>query len=250
MIFYGLSEGACKNLYQIACSTILATLNTQNDESIPANIYSNSIFTRGMDGRGRFIKPFHNEVRTTAKGLMKSTSPLPIYHYVVNPVEESYGDVYSSFQRSADQSGYMIESQWSQRLFSRQSTTLAQIRNMILQRRLGDNYNISFKHYMTVFASLMLYNSGGHSFFEIFEVFKLPICAELMEDESDTQKALKNDKLMFKLLCEDQKDAFEQALQSTQFYAHMLLNKKILNAEFKKQRIKDDSDLFSISEEN
>ncbi|WP_342228206.1 ankyrin repeat domain-containing protein [Rickettsiella endosymbiont of Rhagonycha lignosa] len=257
--FYGLSEVACKNLYQIACSTILATLNTQNDESMPANIYSHSIFTMGMDGRGRFIKPFHNEVRTTAKGLMKSISPLPMYHDVVNPVEESYENVYSPFQRSADQSDYMIESQWSQRLFSRQtqvysngisSTTLAQIRNMILQRRLGSHdYNISFKHYMTVFASLMLYNSGGHSFFEIFEVFKLPFCAELMEDELDIQEALKNDKLMFKLLYEDQKDAFEQALQSTQFYANRLLNKKLLNAEFKKQRIKDDSDLFSISEE-
>lgn len=242
--FYGLSEISCKNLYQIACSTILATLNTQFDQSMPADIYSDSIFTMGMDGRGRVVKPYHQEVKTTAKGLMKSISPLPMYHDLVNPVEENYeGDVRSPLQRSADQADFMIESQWSQHLFSRQtqpysngisSTTLAQIRNIILQKRQGNpHFSSTFQEYMTSFAALMLYNSGGHSFFEIFEVFKLSLCRELLGEESGLQEALSDDSLMYKLLYLDQKEAFEIALQSTQEYMHTLLNKKILNAEFK-----------------
>lgn len=244
--FYGLSEEACENLYEIACSTVLATLNTQIDKSMPIDIYSDSIFTMGMDGRGRIVKACNDNVRTTAKGLMKSTSPLPMYHDLVNPVENDYfqkDNIQSPFERSADQAGFMLESQWSQHLFSYQtqlysngisSTTLAQIRNIILQKRLGNSYyDKSFQEYMTSFAALMLYNSGGHSFFEIFEVFKLQICQELILTDHLTQEAITNDNLMYKWLCEDQKDAFNKALEATQIYMRVILYKKILNAQFK-----------------
>lgn len=248
--YYGLSEKACKNLYEIACSTILATLNTQVDKALPANIYHDSIFTMGMDGRGRMIKPSNNAVRTTAKGLLKATSPLPLYDKIVNP-EEEYTDSTghkrtkpSLFLRSADQANFMIESQWSQHLFSRQtqiysngisSTTLAQIRNLILQKRQGNPYFCeAFQEYMTTFAALMLYNSGGHSFFEIFEVFKLGVSRELFPPESMAFQALSDDTLMYQWLCEMQQACFEAALQSTFKYTHAILNKKILNAEFLK----------------
>ena len=349
--YHGLSREACDNLYQIACSTILATLNTIHDKSMPVNVYSDSIFTMGMDGRGRRVKIGNDEVRTTAKGLMTSTTPLPLYSDKVNPVADHYGvkvteeengalavrneygnqptrdeydvqhgrrefgvppirdqygvrsgrggyDVQSSgdesgvlyggdghsvqpsrdeygvqpsrsrygvqpfypevyvepssklqitssasspFQRSADQASFMLESDWSQHLFSRQtqlysngisSTTLAQLRNMVLQKRMGHPYHKgSFQEYMTAFAAMMVYNSGGHSFFEIFEVFKLPQFQELMHDELDLEEALAADCLMYKMLCEDQPEAFEQAFELTQVYTHTLLKKKIMHAE-------------------
>ena len=47
---------------------------------------------------------------------------------------------------------------------------MAQIRNIIEQQRLGNEYFKGlFQKYMTLFSGLMVYNSGGHSFFEIFE---------------------------------------------------------------------------------
>lgn len=247
--FYGLSERTCQNLYEISCSTALATLNTQIDLEMPVDIYDDSIFSMGMDGRGRILKRSNEDVRVTAKGLMKSTSPLPLYHDLVNPVEEQYLDKeknnssLSLFQRSADQADFMIESQWSQHLFSRQvhpysngisSTTLAQIRNIILQKRLGNLYfEESFQHYMTIFAALMVYNSGGHSFFEIFEVFKLPQCQELIIHDPNVKKLIDADDLMYKWLCEDQKEAFKKSLEFTKKYMRTLINKKILNAQFK-----------------
>lgn len=244
--FYGLSAKACENLLQIARGTILATLNTQLDSSMPVDIYEDSIFTMGMDGRGRIMKKPQDLVKTTAKGLMKSSLPLPMYGDVANAVYESYQKIsYSPFQRSADQATFMIDNQWVQYLFSHQiqlysngisSTTLAQLRNMILEKRLDHAYYKGFfQHYMTVFASLMLYNSGGHSLFEIFEVFKLPFCRELMETEPHIVNGLEQDNLMYQWLYQDQPDAFEKALKFTLNYFHVLLAKKILNAQFKKE---------------
>ncbi|CAM2838724.1 Ribulose-5-phosphate 4-epimerase and related epimerases and aldolases [Legionella steigerwaltii] len=250
--FYGLSKKACKNLLELARSTSLSTLNTQIDQTMPADIYSDSVFTMGMDGRGRIIKKEHDKVRTTAKGLMKSISPLPMYYDVANAVDSQYDEktkeqTASPFQRSADQATFMIESRWTQLLFSRMtqlysngisSTTLAQIRNMILEKRLGHvYYKGHFQKNMTVFSALMVYNSGGHSFFEIFEVFKLPLCRELIGGEPGLVKALEEDKMMYKWLCMDQSDAYEKALHATRNYLHFLLSKKIVNAEFKNKRM-------------
>lgn len=245
--YHGLSEKACKNLYQIACNTILATLNTQIDKSMPLDIYSDSIFSMGMDGRGRVVKGSHDEVRTTAKGLMKSTSPLPMYDDLVNPVTKDYSrDEFSPIQRSSDQAGFMIESEWCQHLFSRQtqpyangisSTTLAQIRNIILQKRVGNPYfKGGFQQYISAFSSLMIYNSGGHSFFEIFEVLKLSLCKELLDEEAELSEALKQDRLMSKVLYHDHREEFESALKATQSYTQTLLQKKLPNAQIKKRK--------------
>lgn len=244
--YYGLSAKACKNFYQITCNTILATLTTQFDESLPVDVYSDGIFTMGMDGRGRIIKASQDKVRTTTKGLMKSISPIPFYNDLVNPVEQSYSkEEFSPFQRSADQADFMIESQWCQYLFSRQtqlysngisSTTLAQIRNIILQQRLGKNpFDDSFLKYMMLFAALMIYNSGGHSFFEIFEVFKLPLSQELLSSDSEFLESVHRDDLMDKLLRRDQEELFDSVLQSTQNYARTLLNKKLLHVQIRKK---------------
>ncbi|MDI1351573.1 MAG: ankyrin repeat domain-containing protein [bacterium] len=239
--YHGLSAKACKNLYEIACATILATLNTQLAQPMPVDIYNDSIFTMGMDGRGRIVKMTNDHVNTTAQGLMKSTTPLPVYDSVVNP---SQGKSHSPFQRSADQANFMIESQWSQHLFAHQtqlysngisSTTLAQIRNIILQKRLGNlHFKGKLQEYMTAFAGLMVFNSGGHSFFEIFEVFKLPQFRDLGKTDSSLAKGLEEDDLMYQWLCLAQPDAYNKALEATQDYSQTLLNKKILNAQMTK----------------
>ena len=81
------------------------------------------------------------------------------------------------------------------------STTLAQIRNMILEKRLGHSYYKDFfQQHMTVFACLMIYNSGGHPFFEVFEVLKMPICRELIGADQAILSAIENDELIYQWL--------------------------------------------------
>jgi ankyrin repeat protein len=252
--YHGLSRKACDNCLQIACATSLATLNTQLD-TMPADVYEDSEFTMGMDGRGRKTKSRTQQewVRTTAKGLMKSTSPLPLYNDWANAINKNYGekDHFSPFQRSVDQSKFMTENQWVQHLFSYQihaysngisSTTLAQIRNMILEKRLDQPYFQGiFQKYMTVFAALMVYNSGGHSFFEVFEVFKLPICRELLENEPIILDCLERDQLMYQWLYADQKEAFSASLQATIAYMHVLLAKKQMHTKLYQQNVRQES---------
>ncbi|USQ13741.1 ankyrin repeat domain-containing protein [Legionella lytica] len=248
--YHGLSRKACDNCLQIACATSLATLNTQLD-AMPADIYEDSEFTMGMEGRGRITKSRTQQewVRTTAKGLMKSTTPLPLYGDRANAINKNYEERnnFSPFQRSVDQSKFMTENQSVQHLFSYQihaysngisSTTLAQIRNMILEKRLEQPYFQGvFQKYMTVFAALMVYNSGGHSFFEIFEVFKLPICRELIENESFILNCIARDQLMYQWLYVAQKEAFDTSLQATIAYMHVLLAKKQMHAELYPQNV-------------
>ena len=54
--FHGLSPEACDKLCEIARSTILATENTKHDKNMPADIYADSIFVMGIEGRGRIVK--------------------------------------------------------------------------------------------------------------------------------------------------------------------------------------------------
>lgn len=236
----------CKKLAEIACCTVLATHVTQYDTSLPVDVYTDGIFTMGMDGRGRLLKNNHAQVKTGAKGLMRSIDPLP-YDDVVNQHSLSSENIIqvSQFQRSADQATFMIESQWSQHLFSRltqpysngiSSTTLAQIRNLIMEKRLGKNhFNKCFLEYITLFAGLMVYNSGGHSFFEIFEVLKLNQFRELLQSEKKMYDALDKEELMTYCLYTSRRQAFDSALTETLKYMRQLLNKKYMHAELKSE---------------
>jgi hypothetical protein len=217
--FHGLSPKACNNLCEIARSTILATNNTMFDKQMPADIYAESIFTMGMDGRGRTGRGDQNRAGSSFKGLIREGTPLP------------EGDIarstQSPFLRSADQASYMIESQWSQHLFSRQtqvfsngisSTTLATLRNILMQKRLGNNHHADdFQSYMTAFASLMIFNSGGHSLFEIFEVFKLPQLRELMV-ETGADNLIDSDTLLDEWLLKGQSEVLDKAFEVSSKY--------------------------------
>jgi hypothetical protein len=217
--FHGLSPKACDNLCEIARSTILATNNTMFDKQMPADIYAESIFTMGMDGRGRTGRGDPNREGSSFKGLIREGTPLP------------KGDIarstQSPFLRSADQASYMIESQWSQHLFSRQtqvfyngisSTTLATLRNILMQKRLGHTHHADdFQSYMTAFASLMVFNSGGHSLFEIFEVFKLPQLQEVMV-EAGVDTLIDEDTLLDEWLLKGQLDALDKAFEASSKY--------------------------------
>ena len=217
--FHGLSPAACDNLCEIARSTILATNNTMFDKNMPADIYADSIFTMGMDGRGRMSRGEQNREGSSFKGLIREGTELP-EHDIARSEQ-------SPFLRSADQATYMIESQWSQHLFARQthvfsngisSTTLATLRNILMQKRLGHNHHVDdFQQYMTAFASLMIFNSGGHSLFEIFEVFKLPQLREVMVD-AGVEEFLDNDTLMDEWLLEGQLAALDKAFESSSKY--------------------------------
>lgn len=300
--YHGFSAKACDNLCEIAKSTILATLNTQHDKYMPADIYEHSIFTMGMDGRGRIIKRTHDDVRTGAKGIMRSTSPLPYGDIVRDgdteqyevplyedqldefgePVLDQYGKikripamrltkdledivrevpvtalreriVVSPFQRSADQANFMMESQWCQHLFGRQthvyangisSTTLATLRSILMEKREGNPcHEEYFEDFMLVFAALMIYNSGGHSLFEIFEVFKLPQLNEIM-DAANCSKLLKNDELMQQWFIKDHPKEFDKSLDESIEYLEQLLKRRALNAQFT-HWAKDDGTLHS-----
>lgn len=287
--YHGLSPKACDNLIEIAKATIIATLNTQHDKSMPADIYADSIFTMGMDGRGRTIKKNHQHVLTGFKGLMMSTSPVPPGDIARNGDTEEYEEllyqddidehgqftfdknkkinripvikttkddmgqekqtpvtivkeklIASTFERSADQATYMLESQWNQHVFARQthvysngisSTTLATLRNILMQKREGNpSHNDYFEDYMVSFAALMVYNSGGHSLFEIMEVFKLPQFKEIME-KSGCSELIEKDKLMQQWLLKDNQESFNKALDETLTYMDQLVNRRIVNAQ-------------------
>ena len=217
--FHGLSPKACNNLCEIARSTMLATDNTMFDKQMPADIYAESIFNMGMDGRGRVGPGDQNRAGSSFKGLIREGTPLP------------EGDIarstQSPFLRSADRESYMIESQWSQHLFSRQtqvfsngisSTTLATLRNILMQKRLDNNHHSDdFQSYMTAFASLMVFNSGGHSLFEIFEVFKLPQLRELMV-ETGADSLIDSDTLLDEWLLKGQSEGLDKAFEASSNY--------------------------------
>ncbi len=295
--FHGLTAKACDNLAEIAKMTIIATMNTEHDKSMPADIYSDSVFTMGMDGRGRMIKKTNEAVLTGFKGLMQSITPVPVgdlardndteqfqtplYEQEIDehdrlvrdknkninliPVttinEDGMGETQkipvhvtrermraSPFQRSADQAKFMMESQWCQHLFSRQtqiysngisSTTLATLRNILMQKREGNPFHEHyFEKLMASFAALMLYNSGGHSLFEIFEVFKLPQLSEIME-ESGYSQIVRRDELMQQWLIKDNPEQFNKAIDETLLYMEQLINRRILNAQLKSWAISD-----------
>lgn len=233
----------CKKLVQIASSTILATLNTQYNK-VPVDIYTDSIFTMGMEGRGRIVKKDHEGVKTYARGIMRAKDPLPAFD-VVHPVsfEVPLEDQSSPFQRSADQASFMIESQWSQKLFSRltqvysngiSSTTLAQLRNLIFQMRLGQHYfKNQFHEYIVLFSGLMVYNSGGHSFFEILEVLKLTQFRDLIKNNKGLSEALNNDELMSYCFFTSRQNSFDKTLNATLKYMRTVLNNRMVNVEFK-----------------
>lgn len=227
--FHGLPPMVCDKLCELAKSTIIATNNTIYDHALPADVYSDSIFTMGMEGRGRTLKKDNNHVKTSHKGLMRASDPLPQGDLIQS-------DTLSSFMRSADQATYMVESQWSQLLFARKtqifsngisSTTLAMLRNILHQKRLGNTYpNSTFAQYMKAFSSLMVFNSGGHSFFEIFEVFKLPQLKEVMKS-AQCSKLIQKDALLESWLLGTEATAFNKALTKTLAYMNSKLNKKI-----------------------
>ncbi len=249
--YHGLSAKACDNLCEIARSTILATNNTMYDKKMPADIYADGIFTMGMDGRGRSVKRGHQGNGTSFKGLIKEGTPLPI------------GDIAqaktpSPFLRSSDQATFMIESQWSQHLFSRltqiysngiSSTTLATLRNILMQKRMGHKHHgDSFQDYMAAFASLMIFNSGGHSLFEIFEVFKLPQLGEVMQG-AGIDGLLNKDELMSQWLLEDQSEAFDKAMEATLAYVdnyppYRVGDKPSLSTSLHSQVVESDSEDF------
>ncbi len=214
--YHGLSARACKKLCEIARSTILATNNTMFDKKMPVDVYSESIFTMGIDGRGRITRGDPRRKGSSFKGLIREGTPLP--------QDDIARSTPSPFLRSADQASYMIESQWSQHLFSRQtqvfsngisSTTLATLRNIVMQRRLGFVHHADdFKPYMTAFASLMVFNSGGHSLFEIFEVFKLPQFKALMTDVG-VKHLIDEDTLLDDWVLKGQSIALDQAFEDT-----------------------------------
>lgn len=247
--YHGFSKAACDNLCEIAKSTIIATLITQYDDGLPANIYADSVFNFGVEGRGRNVKKDQKNVRTEVKGLMLSTSPLPSDDLVKTNTP-------SPFERSADQASFMEDSEWCQHLFGRQthiysngisSTTLAQMRNILTQTRLEKSSPIAFlQAYMTSFATLMVFNSGGHSFFEIFEVFKLPVMQEIMQ-AAGCEQLVQQDKLMQQWLLKDQKEPFNLALSETIIYTKQLLNRRLMHAELLKPTV-EQSDIETTQE--
>ncbi len=263
-----LPKEALKRLYYIACSTIVATINTMHDEKLPIQTYEDSIFGMDLGGRGRkkkseevrgLDKPREQFIQSGALGMLLSTSPVSMYDPVAYrsreitralskdksiPVKQAV--VESSIQRPADQAEPLKGSAWNQYHFSRMtqpysngisSTTFAQLRNMILQKRKGKvQYDpVYLRNYLTSFAAMIVYTGGGHGFFEIFEVFKLKGLKELFE-HGDYKALLDKDELMFdwlntSLQSKEHGNLFESALDEARAYSQHLLLKKKVQAE-------------------
>lgn len=237
--FYELSATACKNLELLALSISYATLLTQLDKELPLDLYTDYIFEMGMDGRGRIIKGENKSVHSSAKGLMKSYSPCPYYDDLVNPESSEF----SPFIRSADQAIPMGENRSVCDLFFRKtqiyvngisSTTLAFLRNLIYANRLGKSFfSNNLDIVLTNLTGLIVYNSGGHSFTEVGDVFKLLISKKMWPPSalSFEVNMFSPDSFIFNLLHTQQKAAYNRAFNNTLDYFQIVLNKRKMHSQ-------------------
>ncbi len=250
--YQGLPADACENLATMARFTALSTRLTGVDKKLAANIYDDSIFSMDLGGRGRLKKPGHEDVRTGAKGLMRSKTPVSVYDEALYQAPNSDGSLnVSPMQRPADQSLYMKGSTWNTYFFNNMmqvysngisSTTLGVTRNLISQKRKGNpHFAEDLQPFLTSFAAMIAYTGGGHSFFEVLEVLKLPFARELTENIDGFEALVENNTLMYQWLCLDQRAAFDEALTKSIEYSDVLLKKQAVALEFKRKLGKAES---------
>lgn len=225
------SEEEKEKILMLIQSALLSTFSGKLN-FLPVDIYGTGLFTEEIRGR-RKHDDTQKEVGSRNIGLLKSYMPLPASDlaYVEDP---------SAYLRPADQ--FQLENpntEWTSESFARlmhpfssgiSGTTLSNLR-MLLYLKSKDQLEFedlqSFSEYFKLFASAMLYNAGGHSYYEFIST--LTQVPELLDEYENFMPGVEQIS-MNSLLLDDNANAFNLALQEAIDYNKQIIRLRSVNA--------------------
>lgn len=202
----------------------------------PMNIYvSHKYFL--PKNRGRVNKEDQKLVTSQHYGILKNYMPVPLD-------DIAYTEIPFSYPRITDRNTFCPEAKWTKHNFEKlvypfvssiSGTLLAQLRCMLFLKEkniLIFNKKNSFCSFLQCFTSLLLYNSGGHSYYEYLVLLNLPEVRRKFKFIPEF-KSINVESLLF----QDNKIAFNSALQKTIEYNKIILNKMRLNYQIREMRL-------------
>jgi len=209
-------------------SRLLSSFQDFANDPLKINIYGKGYYSQSQ--RGRMQKFAQDDVASKYLGLMRSYMPVPRADIAFDPTDST-----SSYVRIADTNIFDEKASWIKEHFDEllhpYSSSISGL--MLLQLRaisfLNDNKRLEYKtakelgDFLRLFSSLLLYNSGGHSFHEFFAVLKLKEVKKEFNFMNDFETINLNH-----LLYENNKQAFNIALKdSIKYNNHILAKNKI-----------------------
>jgi hypothetical protein len=201
-------------------------------KTMPLNLYGIGMFSEGA--RGRVAKPAP-DVQVLARstkslsqhfGLMKNYMPVP-------RDDVAYAEKGFEFVKPADINNVNPQAEWPQQCFSTlihpfscalSGTMLAQMRfmrNLVERDHTVFASQAQFKNYIRCLTSALLFNSGGHSFYEFVAVLSLPPIRQAFSECAWFSSLSLDD-----LLKTGNEAALSTALDDTIKYHDVLLAKK------------------------
>lgn len=214
----------------IQCSLLgIINVTSQSPISFPLAIYGTGIFYE--ENRGLKYQPQQHKVRSNHLGIMKSYMSVPFS-------DIAYSEDESLILRPADNTTFDKTAKWTRSNFSLlthpfsssiSGTVLCQLRTakyLLDQSAFKFNNGESFADFMRCFISIMLYQTGGHTFHEYTSVLGLP---QVMEAFSTLQNPKTMDKEV--LFFRENEAAFSSAIDDTVAYHYTLLKRKNLHIE-------------------
>lgn len=224
--------------------SFLAIINDlESNLHFPIDIYQTGIFSE--ENRGKLFKPYQDTVRSQHLGLMKSYMPVPINDVAHSDSNSSAPTPQLAakssanpflYLRPADQAYFKSKSEWPRQNFEKwvhpfsnsiSGTMLVQLRVL---KYLQNESRAAFTNlektlnYIKCFSSILLYNSGGHSFHEFLSVLSVPEVKESFGFDNINEETL---------LLDSNRKAFEQSLMDTIAY-----NKTILVRQLSRKGLK------------
>lgn len=212
----------------------LSVLNAScHSTRFPLNLYGSGFFT--PENRGRVDKENIAQVKSHHLGLMKSYMPIP-------SSDIAYSSTPSTYPRPVDRHDFVEEASWCQDNFnylvhpfscSLSGTLLVQFRLLAVMSKAKVNTFLEpekLANLIKSMTSLLLINSGGHSFHEFFSVLSLPPVSEFfgfIDGFDDFNEET--------LLLEGNEQAFDLALDAAIVYNRQLLKRSAVLAEVKER---------------
>lgn len=224
--FDDIQKNKLKQLLKCAWYSILVA------RSMPLNLYGVGLFSD--TARGRIAKPAPDAkvISRSTKclsqhfGLLKSYMPVP-------RDDVAYAEKGFEFVKPADVNNFNPNAEWPQQCFSTlihpyscalSGTMLAQMRfmrNLVERDHPVFTSQTHFKDYVRCLTSALLFNSGGHSFYEFVAVLSLQPIRQAFK-ECTWFNALSLDEL----LMTGNEAALSSALDDTIKYQDVLMAKK------------------------
>ena len=207
----------------LALVSLTCSLISKDIVSLPIDIYNEGYYI--AKNRGRIEKQDQAEVKSNHLGLMRNYMPVPR-----NDI--AYSETTLANQRVADRYTFNPEAKWVKEVFSRLvhpfSCSISGI--MLGHHRafkfLKDSNQLiidseqKYVNYLKTLISFLLYNSGGHTFYEFTFPLSLPEIKEAFSFINNFDKINKEQLFFY-----GNEEAFEKSLEETIFYNKIILNK-------------------------